>query len=266
MVFTRLEGEAFAAAYPHLYHAHHTRHREDLPFWLALAERQGSPILELGCGSGRVLIPLAQPGLRVVGLDRDPAMLSFLQEKLPQNLKGTVHLLQADLTQFSLTLRFALILMPCNTFSTLTAEQRARLLRLVLLHLLPQGLFAASLPNPSRLAKLPIRAQAEIEETFDHPLSGNPVQVSSEWRKSADWLFLRWHYDHLLPDGGVERLTVETRHALLSTEAYCQAFTFAGLEIAEQYGDFDGSPFTDESPYWILLARPKAGILETHGS
>lgn len=256
MTFTQLEGEVAAAAYPPLYHAHHSRYLEDLPFWLKLAARQGSPILELGCGSGRVLIPLAKSGQRVIGLDRDPAMLSFLQARLPTEAEESVHLIQADLTQFSLALRFALILMPCNTLSTLASPERAKLLSLVRFHLLPQGFFAASIPNPARLAKLPVRSSAEVEDTFVHPLSGNPVQVSSEWRKDRAWFLLRWHYDHLLPDGRVERLSVEMHHALTDTPTYCQELASAGLEVAEQYGDFDQPEYTLESPYWIFVARP----------
>jgi SAM-dependent methyltransferase len=255
MTFVQLEGEDAAGAYPLLYHAHHSRYPEDLPFWLALAKRHGSPILELGCGSGRVLIPLAESGQRVFGLDRDPTMLSFLRTRLPAKIQESVHLFQADLTQFSLGLRFALILLPCNTLSTLTSSKRVELLNLVRFHLLPQGLFAASIPNPVRLAKLPTRSSSEVEDTFVHPLSGNPVQVSSEWRRERAWLVLRWHYDHLLSDGKVERLSVETRHALTDTLTYCQELASAGLEVAEQYGDFDQSEYTPESPYWIFTAR-----------
>ena len=59
--------------FPQLYHAHHNRSLEDLPFWLELAAQAGDPILELGCGTGRVLIPLAQAGYHTIGLDNDPS-------------------------------------------------------------------------------------------------------------------------------------------------------------------------------------------------
>ncbi len=57
--------------FPLFYHAQHQNYLEDLPFWLGLAATQGSPILELGCGSGRVLLPLALAGHRVLGIDND---------------------------------------------------------------------------------------------------------------------------------------------------------------------------------------------------
>jgi hypothetical protein len=87
-------------------------------------------------------------------------------------------------------------------------------------HLAPGGIFAASLPNPLRLASLPARGPAEVEETFPHPRTGNPVQVSSAWQRRKDAFTLTWHYDHLLPDGQVERQTVETCHSLQPLEAY----------------------------------------------
>ena len=63
--------------FPELIHAHHNRHLEDLPFWLDLAGETGDPLLELGCGTGRLLVPLGQAGHRVIGVDHDPAMLKL---------------------------------------------------------------------------------------------------------------------------------------------------------------------------------------------
>ncbi len=82
---------------PDLYHAHHNRHLDDLPFWQGLAARQGGLILELGCGTGRLLIPLAEAGYRLVGLDYDAGMLEALQARLPATSAERVGLVQADL-------------------------------------------------------------------------------------------------------------------------------------------------------------------------
>jgi glycosyltransferase involved in cell wall biosynthesis len=64
--------------YPQLYHTHHSLRARDLPFWESLAAKIGDPILELGCGTGRVLHTLAGLGYTVTGLDYDPDMLAFL--------------------------------------------------------------------------------------------------------------------------------------------------------------------------------------------
>lgn len=240
-----------------LYHAHHNAHQEDLPFWLDLARLQGDPILELGCGSGRVLLPLAQAGHFVLGLESDPDMLVVLRENVPPALAERVGTIQADMAAFELGQQFALILLPCNTFSTLTAEARRATLDCVQRHLAPQGLFAVSLPNPTLLRKLLGRSQPEVEESFPHPLDGEPVQVSSSWVRTTGHFVVRWDYDHLLPDGNVERFSMQARHALLSTDDYIAELEAAGLSQAALYGDFDRSPYSHQAPYLIVTARRK---------
>ena len=237
-----------------LYHAHHNRHLEDLPFWLELARRYDGSILELGCGSGRVLLPLARQGHRVVGLERDAEMLTVLHEVLTPDLEVQVQLVQGDMAAFNLGQHYALILLPCNTLSTLDAAQRLGMLECVRRHLRPDGLFAASLPNPALLRRLPRSAEPELEESFPHPLDGEPVQVSNGWLRTSRHLTIQWHYDHLLPDGQVERISTQARHELASADDYAAELAAAGLRPVERYGDFDGSIFHPQSPYLILTA------------
>ena len=110
--------------FPWLYHAHHSMHNEDLPFWLELVAQMGGPVLELACGSGRVLVPIAQAGYITIGLDRDASMLAALQINLQRSPKSTVYLLLADLAAFRLDTQFPFILIACNTLSTLQAPVR----------------------------------------------------------------------------------------------------------------------------------------------
>ena len=240
--------------FPTLYHAHHNQYQEDIPLWLDLARRQGGPLLELGCGTGRVLIPMAQAGYQVVGLDNDLEMLRFLQHTLPPALHPAPLLFAASLTDFHLVQRFPLVLLPCNTWSVLGAEQRKRALRCIVQHLALGGVFAASLPNPDFMRTLPASSEADVEETFTHPLSGNPVQVSSAWQRTRQTFTVTWHYDHLLPDGGVERLTVTACHDLLPPEAYLAELRQAGLRIQALYGEFDGSPADRWAANLIFIA------------
>jgi hypothetical protein len=150
---------------------------------------------------------------------------------------------------------FALILLPCNTLSTLHAKTRLAALANIRQHLSPDGLFTASLPNPSLLARLPRRADTEIEEVFPHPIDSEPVQVSSAWQRSAGHVTITWYYDHLLPNGHVERFTTQVRHRLLPAESYIDEFNQTGLAVETLYGDFDQSPYTENSPSLIILAR-----------
>lgn len=237
---------------PLLYHAHHMQHMEDFPFWLNLANRYGDPILELGCGSGRLLLPLAEAGYQVYGLDHHSGMLSLLKDRLGENLRQHTHLCLADLTAFHFGIRFPLILLPCNTFSTLNSTQRKANLARVKEHLQPSGRYAFSLPNPTALESISPEGDPETEDFFLHPIDGEPVQVSSSWSRSKTHFTVYWYYDHLLSDGTIERSTVEVGHELINTQTYLAEIGAAGLEIVEIYGDYDGTAYHDDAPYLIL--------------
>lgn len=234
-----------------LYHAHHQLHMEDLPYWQRLAEQQGSPVLELGCGTGRITIPLAQHGYQMYGIDHDPDMLAVLRSQANPQMELMIQL--GDLCQFEVTQRFPLIMLPCNTYSSLSKPQRAAALLHISRHLSPQGMFAFSMPNPILLESLNGESEPELEETFTHPDSGNPVQVSSAWKREAESLTVTWIYDHLLPGGGVERLVSRIEHLLLSIDMLKRELRLAGFAF-DLLGDFDDSPFEPGSDFLVVEA------------
>lgn len=246
-------------AFPPLYHIHNSRDAEDIPFWLDLAAQQGDPILELGCGTGRVLVPLAEEGHLVFGLDHDPDMLAYLRRHMPAHIHQRTHLILGDLSEFSIMQNFSLILLPCNTYTTLTLEQRSKVLTRVFKHLKPTGVFSTSMPNPEYLKRLPKNAEPDIEDVFPHPLDGEPVQVSSAWTRTTNHMMITWYYDHLLPDGKVERLSYEVTQNILSVDKLLDEFRLANFSIDELYGDFDRSPLTKDSTYLILIVSPRPG-------
>ena len=238
-----------------LFDAHHSTYFEDLPFWKGLAELYGDPILELGCGSGRVLIPLAREGHYVFGLDQDFAMLKLARLHTPLSLNSSVNLFQADLRRFRLNKCFPLIILPCNMLSTLFGETRHEALQLVNEHLKVGGVFAASMANPVILSRLPAVGEPEIDEFIPHPVTGNVVQVSCEWNRNHERFRLSWHYDHLLLDGRVQRVTSQADHDLSSIDIYLADLRNAGLEPIATYGDFEGSGYDDKSQHLILVAE-----------
>lgn len=249
----KTETERRLAAY---YDIHHSRHPEDLDFWTQLANRQGGPILELGCGTGRVLLPLARAGHSIVGLDRNFAMLALLKAKLTWELASRILILHADLTSFRLARRFALIFLACNTFSALPDGDRMRCLENAAAHLAPGGILAASMPNPALLAGLPERSDAELEDLFPDPETGDPIQVSSGWERDQQGFHLSWHYDRLSADGQVQRLTIRTTHTIRDRQAYLKELASTGLRALAVYGDYDFSAYRPNSPHLIITATP----------
>lgn len=241
--------------FPALYDAHHSLYKDDLPFWLSLARQKKGPVLELGCGTGRVLLPLTRAGTQMVGLDNDWEMLNYLRSKINSTLSPAPLLFVSDITCFRLGVHFTLIILPCNTWSTLLGIERSQALERIREHLLPDGLFVSSIPNPDLLMSLPGRSDPMIEEHYLHPLDKSPVQVSSGWRRGRKHFKVTWHYDHLLADGSVQRLTKSVRHDLASVEQYKQEIYRAGLAIQALYGDFERSPYTPESQELIILAN-----------
>ena len=240
--------------YPLLYEAHHSRHMEDLPFWMDLAGETGGPILELGCGTGRLLLPLTEAGYNLFGIDRDYGMLQLLRKKMKPELASRVNCWQGDFTCLGIAQQFPLVILPCNTLSTLTSAMREALYEQVRRMVVPGGIFAASVPNPAFLRRLPAISEPEIEEIFPHPTDGEPVQVSSAWQRDQDSLVFEWQYDHLFPDGRVERTSAQARHYFVEPETFQAELGKAGLRLVETFGDFNRSPFRRSAPYYIFLA------------
>lgn len=115
----------------------------DLALWEELAESCGGPVLELGCGTGRVALHLARRGHRVIGLDRDPELLAALADRGAQL---PVTALEADARAFEPESSVALVLAPTHLLQLLAdPAERAESLRCIAASLRPGGLLAAAI-------------------------------------------------------------------------------------------------------------------------
>lgn len=142
-------------------------HDWDEPDYLALAAVVDGEVLELGCGTGRILLPLAQAGHRVVGLDRSEAMLAQLGERLaslPVPVRERVTLVCADAADFDLDRCFSLVLLPYFAFGMI--ERRAALLNRVAAHLGDDATFAFDFPTVLDSEAPSLTTEVEADHTL----------------------------------------------------------------------------------------------------
>jgi SAM-dependent methyltransferase len=242
--------------FPRLFEAQYASFTKDLPFWLSLARRLGGPILELGCGPGRVLMALARKGFDVDGLDRDPEMLRRAEQCLTEKLRGRIHLIEGDLRQFSLDRRYRLVLLPCNVLAHLERPTAENALACMRRHLLPGGAFAAELPSRYDAFGVTVDPDEPLD-TFLEPEHGNAVQVYAEQQPEPERGLVRvaWRYDELHADGRVDRTEIDLVYHVWDPSSLQAVFERAGFAALVSYGDYDRSPYRPDSPRLLVVAH-----------
>ena len=238
---------------------------EDIDFYENLARAVDGPLLELGAGSGRVAIPLAQAGYEVVGIDTSASMLAagrrtLARTRLPR--KGKVELLEGDMTSFDLGRKFGLVFVAANTFQhLLTMRDQAACLRCAAAHLAPGGVFSMSVRSPASVSWDEAGAPAPLlldwtrrdEETGDVVMK----YVAAHPEPATMTRQLTYVYDRVSADGSVHRsvFVTELKH---STEAELTLLLQqAGLRVTHVYGDYDLSP-VGQGDQLIIVARAEA--------
>jgi SAM-dependent methyltransferase len=233
---------------------------EDLPMWEALAAAADGPILEIGCGTGRLLLHLAQAGHNLTGLDLSRTALDSARRKLETiDLAGQVETVQADMRHFELPDRtFALALLPLNTFMHChtPAEQQATL-RAIHHHLRAGGQLVIDLfyPDPVMLAEVDGRLYFEAENSDER--TGHTVQWY--WRHEIDLAGQMRHLTYILdlidPDGNVRRVSLPFSLRYIYRFEMELLLEAAGFTVETLYGSYDMAPFDSHSPRMIFVAR-----------
>lgn len=234
----------------------------DIGFVLTLAGHTGSPILELGCGTGRLLLPLARAGYTVTGLDNAPAMLARAQRRLaaePGAVRERIQLVAADMSAFSLAQeRYALALIPYNTLLHLDPVAAVATCRAVARALAPGALFFLDLANPHLLDQTPNDRFLTLEGTLADPDTGDLLLVlaSNQLEEVAQQLHITWIYDASPPAGGpVKRTVVEISYHYYFLHQLELLLQEAGFVLEAVYGNYNQVPFDEESERLLLLAR-----------
>ncbi|MBI2299494.1 MAG: class I SAM-dependent methyltransferase [Armatimonadetes bacterium] len=241
------------------------RERPDVAFYVEEAQRSGGPVLELGCGTGRVLLPTARAGIAITGLDASEAMLAQCRRRVadePADVQARVTLVRGDMRDFRLDQRYALATIPFRPFQHLvTVAEQLACLHCVREHLRPDGRLVMDLFNPSLPALLDERRLTEQPEGGPYTTAeGIRVQRSSrivERDLATQVLTVELVYELTHPDGSTERLADRFPMRYLFRYEAEHLLARAGFELTAVYGGFDRSPFGTVCPGEIILdARP----------
>lgn len=250
-----------AALYDHEYR----RRRDDVRGYVSLARHLlGGPgrILELGCGTGRVTLPLLRDGHEVVAVDASPTMLAGLDARLGRAgaaVRGRCRVERADLRDFSVGGRFPLVIAAFNVVEHLyTRVELHAWLRRVAAHLTPDGrlVFDVQVPDPAWLARDPDRRWARTR--FKHPRTGRAMIYSTNhvYDPVGQIALIRLYYERADGVGPTKIVRLSQRKWYpAELEAVVSS---GGFDVVDRYGDFDGGPLDGRSEIQLLVcARPR---------
>jgi len=231
--------------------------RQDVGFYLDEAKAAGDSVLEVGCGTGRILLPIARAGSRITGIDGSKQMLERCRAKVaaePAAVQSRVKLAQHDMRDFNLGEKFALIIAPFRVVQHLTTiDDQLRFLATVARHLAPQGRLSFDVFNP-RFDLLVGADGVEREDTPEQRLSDGRM-----FRRTYRVARVRW----------MDQVSEAELIYYVDGTRYVQAFEMrwylaaelrnllarAGFRVREMYGDFARGPLVDGCPELVVTAE-----------
>ncbi len=236
---------------PGHYDAKYETYLDDVPYLYGQVLEFGDPVLEIGCGTGRITIPLARQGVKITGIDACAAMLAECARKArEEGLEVRLH--EADCRGFKLRQRFRFIFIPFNTFSHLTKRVDAEAcLARAREHLGEDGRLLIDLFNPSLSDLL---AEEETIAMYPDPEDGKKVIVRERNKYDDKDQVNRVTWRHVFKSGKPDMVQtlVQRVYFPLELEALLH---YNGFKIETRHGDYNGAPFTSGSPKQLIIAR-----------
>jgi len=253
----------------HYYDLIHAKLTGDIELVLSLASGESKKILDLGCGTGRIAIPLARAGHSVDGIDLSKEMLNLARTKLdrePEEVQLSVSLTQGDMTDFDFEQRYDLVLISQNTLHEHARKQVYKIFRLIQKHLAPSGILFLDLSNPFTYFSHQEGDNIWIEDqSFQDPETGYLIhQRSSVSIELTDQKVRILRTLKAVPIDATlgETYTHESTYHLLYPHQVELLLGAAGMRIAQIYGGYERESFGDNSQRFIVLAslRVDSGV------
>jgi SAM-dependent methyltransferase len=241
------------------------RDRPDIQYYVNAAREAGGPVLEIGCGSGRVLIPTARAGIEIVGVDASESMLAICRTRLdaePKDVQLRAWLVHQDMRDFDLRRKFRLVTIPFRPFQHLTTvEDQIACLTLVHRHLTDGGRLILDVFNPSveALAKEDIGRERGDEVEFTTHDGRRVVRrnkvIARDIANQVNHIELLYRVTHV--DGRQETLVHAFEMRYLFRFELEHLLTRCGFTVEHVYSDFDKNPFGSTYPGDLIVEARK---------
>jgi len=235
---------------------------QDVAFYRSAARDFGDPVLELGCGTGRITMALAEAGKRITGLDLSERMLERAVKKrgaLRVEARERVHLVQGNMAGFDLGEKFRLVIIPFRPFQhLLEVHQQINCLECVRKHLAPGGRLVLDVfQTDAERMHDPVHMR-EVQVTEYSTQDGRRVKIServaafhrAEQINDVEMIFSIKH-----KGGREERLVFAWPLRYFFRYEVEHLLARCGFKVVAEYGNFDRTPIQDDSPEMIFVAQ-----------
>ncbi len=257
--------------HPEEYDLEHLGDSEDVEFYVSLVRRlQPRKVLELGCGTGRITLPLAEQGAQlafdVTGLDSQAEMLETAKKRLleaPPKVRERLRLIQGDMRTWQSESAFDLIVIPCSSIShLLTLQDQLTVWNQCRRNLRPGGRFVVeiTMPNMATFAdsfNVPPRALVEIDVDKSDESDGvrfirrkTSRYLSHEQCAETRFLYEKYQNGRAI-DGYIDDFA---GHVFFPRELQL-LFLHTGFEVEQTLGDYRGRPLKPNSPLIIMIGK-----------
>ena len=242
-----------------LYDFEYRRRRADVNHYRRLAQELAGkgPIVELGCGTGRLMMPLLRDGHRVIGLDRSQTMLRRAAEKAARRARRP-SLLRADMRRFALGVKVPLVVAAFNTLQHLyTWEDFLSCLTSVRACLAPGGRLAFDVLHPD-IAWLGRDSRKRWARTvFTHPETGEKLEYTTNhsYDPSCQIAFVRIYYRQV---NGDRTRVVRLAHRQFFPEELLALLRAAGYRLDHRWGGFNQELFDGGADSQVIVCSPVA--------
>lgn len=228
---------------------------EQIAFYERQISEYGSPVLELACGTGNYLVTLSSNDVEISGLDVSDQML-HAAERRAENENTETNLINADMRDFDLGQKFALIFVAGNSFQHLNyLSDVEACFASVKKHLKPNGRFIVEVFNPS--LELLTRNPQERFFVGEYKTADGWIVLTENvfYDRATQINRIDWHYKNQFMK---EEQTVSFTMRQFFPQELDSLFLHNGFQIEKKFGDFDESDFTSQSPKQIIVAAALA--------